>query len=80
MNTKPTRKKNTLDLIVTDQPQLIPQTETIPGLSNHNIPYCKFNIEANHKNKTEHLTPIYLEADWNKLCKEYVMENREIKL
>ena len=55
MITEPTRLENTLDLIITNQPQLIPKTEVIPGLSDHSIAYCEFNIKAKHKKITEHL-------------------------
>ena len=78
MITEPTRKENTLDLFVTNHPQLIPKTEIIPGLSDHCIPYCEFNIKAKHKKKNERLVPIYSKADWNELRKAATELSNEI--
>ena len=39
---EPTREDNTLDLYLTNCPRLIPRTEDIPGLPDHNIPYCVY--------------------------------------
>ena len=50
---EPTREDNTLDLYLTNCPQLIPRTEVIPGLSDHNIPYCEFIVNISKLDQPE---------------------------
>ena len=37
MVTEPTRKNNTLDLVITNTPQLVPRVEVVKGISDHDI-------------------------------------------
>lgn len=62
-----TRLKNTLDLFLTNSPQLIPRVEVIPGLSDHNIPYCEINIATQKIRQSPRKIPLYKKADWESM-------------
>ena len=64
---EPTREDNTLDLFLTNCPHLIPRVEVTPGLSDHCIPYCEFNICAQRKKQAPREIPLYNKADWDSL-------------
>ena len=64
---EPTREDNTLDLYLTNCPQLIPRTEVIPGLSDHNIPYCEFIVDTTKKKQAQYEVPVYAKANWTRL-------------
>ena len=64
---EPTREDNTLDLYLTNCPQLIPRTEVIPGLSDHNIPYCEFIINTTKKKQAQYEVPVNAKANWTSL-------------
>ncbi|XP_078597679.1 uncharacterized protein LOC144873858 [Branchiostoma floridae x Branchiostoma japonicum] len=64
---QPTRECNTLDLFLTNCPDLIPRVEIIPGLSDHNIPYCEINTSFRGKCQTQRQIPLYARADWDSL-------------
>ena len=64
---KPTSEDNTLDLYLTNCPQLIPRTEVIPGLSDHNIPYCEFIVNTIKKKQAQYEVPVYAKANWTSL-------------
>ena len=49
---------------MTNCPQLIPRTEVIPGLSDHNIPYCEFTVK---KKQAQHEVLVYAKANWTSL-------------
>lgn len=50
MISEPTRKGNTLDLILTNFPTLIPRTEVMPGVYDHDIVFVEFNLMLLPKN------------------------------
>ena len=64
---EPTREDNTLNLYLTNCPQLIPRTEVIPGLSDHNIPYCEFIVDTTKKKQAQYEVPVYAKANWTRL-------------
>ena len=64
---EPTRLDNTLDLLLTNCPHLVPRVEVIPGLSDHNIPYCEFAITAARSRQVPRLIPLYSKADWKSI-------------
>ena len=41
---EPTRQQNTMDLILTNHPDKIIRTDTIPGISDHDIVYTEFDL------------------------------------
>ena len=65
--TEPTRGDNTLDLLITNCPQLFQRVEVIPGLSDHNIPYCELHIRAKRQQQASRPKMIYSKADWDSL-------------
>ena len=54
---------NTLDLLITNCPHLVPRVEVIPGLSDHDIPYCEFAINPPRIKQAPRLIPLYDKAD-----------------
>ena len=61
----PTRLNNTLDLLLTNAPQLIPRVEVIPGLSDHDIPFCEFNVHSQKIKQVRRPIQLFKKADWN---------------
>lgn len=63
MVNQPTRGKNILDLILCSHPNLVPDLEIVPGLSDHEAIYFSFNLLMNmfpqdashHKANLDHL-------------------------
>ena len=64
---EPTREENTLDLFLTNCPQLVPRVEVVPGISDHSIPYCEISTSARRKKQTQCQIPLYNKADWDSL-------------
>ena len=62
---EPTRGANTLDLICTNSPHLIPRTEILPGISDHDIVYCDIAIHPPKSKQVPRLVPLYKLADWD---------------
>jgi outer membrane lipopolysaccharide assembly protein LptE/RlpB len=67
MVTEPTREKNTLDLIISNTPQLIPRVETMPRISDHKVVYAELNIDIALKHQAPRTITLYKTADWNQL-------------
>ena len=67
MVTFPTRENNTLDLLVTNYPTLVPRTEGVPGITDHFAAYMEFQIQPERRNNTKRLVPCYKRADWSAL-------------
>ena len=66
---EPTRQENTLDLIITNNPQLIPRVEVLPGLSDHDTVYCEVAINTLKRKQAPRSIPLYKKADWESLKK-----------
>ena len=64
---EPIREENTLDLFLTNCPQLVPRVEVVPGISDHSIPYCEISTSARRKKQTQRQIPLYSKADWDSL-------------
>ncbi|CAG2209974.1 unnamed protein product [Mytilus edulis] len=64
---EPTRGKNILDLILTNNPGLIERTQTQPGMSDHEIVITDINIKAKTYRKKPRNVYIYKKADMNSL-------------
>ena len=61
MVTDPTRGDNTLDLMLTNFPGLVPRVETLPGISDHESVYMELDIHPQRKRQPQRLIPIYTE-------------------
>jgi exonuclease III len=64
---KPTRKQNTLDLIITNSPTMIPRLDVIPGISDHDIVYAELDIKPITKKQIPRKIPLYNRARWDSL-------------
>ena len=67
MVTEPTRLNNTLDLILTNTPGLIPRVETVMGVSDHEIVYCEYNIAVEKTKQRPRWINLYNKADWDRM-------------
>ncbi|KAI8494635.1 hypothetical protein Bbelb_278610 [Branchiostoma belcheri] len=76
---EPTREDNTLDLLVTNNPNLVPRVEIVPGLSDHNIPYCEINTSNRRKKQTQRTIPLFAKADWDSLRSEATKISIEVQ-
>ncbi|XP_019615685.1 PREDICTED: uncharacterized protein LOC109463354, partial [Branchiostoma belcheri] len=65
----PTRGENILDLIVTNNPQLIPRVEVLPGLSDHDAVFCEVIVHPQKRKQNPRLLPLYKKADWDSIRK-----------
>lgn len=61
---KPTKEDNTLDLICTNCPNMIPRVETIPGLDDHDIVYAELQLNPIRVRPTKRGIACYNRADW----------------
>lgn len=66
---EPTRGENFLDLFLTNHPNLVPRTETIPGLADHDAVYMELQIHPPKKRQPQRSIPIYTEE-----CKQPLKE------
>ena len=64
MVSSPTRLNNTLDLLLTNAPQLVPRVEVVPGLSDHDIPFCEFNVHSQKIKQIKRPIKLFNKADW----------------
>ena len=67
---QPTRKENTLDLVVTNLPNQVPRIEIIPGISDHDIVFIEFNITPSKIRQIPRNIPLYSKANWTTLKNE----------
>ncbi|CAH1245879.1 Hypp7594 [Branchiostoma lanceolatum] len=61
---EPTRGENTLDLVLTNSPSLIPRVEVIPGISDHSIVYFEFKTRPDVLQNANRPILLYRRADW----------------
>ena len=64
---EPTRGVNTLDLIISNCPQLIPRIEVMPGLSDHDTVFCEIAVHSQMRKQNPRQIPLYAKADWEGL-------------
>lgn len=74
-----TRNQNTLDLIVTNLPSKITQTDIIPGISDHDIVYKELDINPVIHKQTPRLIPIYKKAQGNSIRADLQEMDNDIK-
>ena len=61
---EPTRLQNTLDLILTNRPGKVIRTDTIPGISDHDIVYTEFDLRPVKYHQKPRTIPLYNKANW----------------
>jgi len=66
----PTRNQNTLDLLITNLPNKIMRSETIPGISDHDIVYSELDINPVTHKQLPRKIPLYKKARWDSIGKE----------
>jgi len=59
-----TRLDNTLDLVITNRPNQINRTHTLPGIADHDIVYTEMDIRPTRKPHTPRQVPLFHKADW----------------
>ena len=76
---EPTRQHNTLDLIITNTPSMVPRVEVIPGLSDHDIVFCEFHTTVYINNKRRIPFPMYRKANWDAMAEDMDQTFNKIK-
>ena len=62
---EPTRKNNTLDLLISNQPNKVLRVDVLPGVSNHNIVFAELDLRpVKYKQKPRQI-PLYKRANWD---------------
>ena len=64
---QPTHLTNTLDLVLTNIPGKVLRTETIPGISDHDIVYTEFDFRHVKLKQKPRIIPLYNKANWNNM-------------
>ena len=64
---QPTRLTNTLDLVLTNRPGKVLRTETIPGISDHDIVYTEFDFRPVKLKQKPRIIPLYNKVNWNNM-------------
>lgn len=61
---EPTRKENTLDLMLTNVPDRVIRTRVLPGISDHEIPVVDFSLTPLNKYQVPRKIHLHAKADW----------------
>ena len=69
---KPTRDTNTLDLILTNSPSLIPRIECVPGVSDHDIVYFEYIVKPDTRKNAARPVLLYSRANWDQMKDDMV--------
>jgi hypothetical protein len=64
---EPTRQQNILDLILTNHPGKVIRTDTIPGISDHDIVYTEFDLRPVKLQQKPRTIPLYNKANWYRM-------------
>ena len=62
---EPTRKNNTLDLLITNQPDKILRVDVLPGVSDHDIVFAEFDLRPIKYSQKPRQIPLYKRANWD---------------
>ena len=62
---EPTRKNNTLDLFVTNQPDKILRVDVLPGISDHDIAFAEFVLRPIKYSQKPRQIMLYKPANWD---------------
>jgi hypothetical protein len=75
---EPTRGSNTLDLYFTNRPGLVKHTQTVPGISDHNIVVVDTDFKAKINKTKPRKVYSFAKADWEKIRREATVMNDEL--
>jgi len=75
----PTRGKNILDLVLTNQPSSVLRAEVLPGLSDHDVVFLELRVTPCKNTQKERKIPLYGKANWDNIRKDLQNTLREIK-
>ena len=67
MVTEPTRGDNTLDLVITNTPFLVPRIHTIPGMSDHEAVFFELKCRVLRNIKKPHKVLLYNQANYDEM-------------
>jgi hypothetical protein len=67
---KPTRDRNTLDLIITNTPSKVVRVDVIPGVSDHDCPLVELDVKPIRRVQKPRKVPMYKKARWDTLASE----------
>ena len=62
---EPTRKQNTLDLLITNQPDKIMRVDILPGISDHDKVFAELDLRPIKYNQKQRQIPLYKKANWD---------------
>ena len=68
---EPTRKANTLDLLLTNQPDQVLRVDILPCISDHDIVFAEMDFRPDKHVQKPRLIPLYKKANWGQI-KEYM--------
>ena len=64
---EPTRKANTLDLLLTNQPDQVLRVDILPGISDHDIVFAEMDFRPDKHVQKPRLIPLYKKANWGQI-------------
>ena len=64
---EPTRKANTLDLLLTNQPDQVLRVNILPGISDHGIVFAEMDFRPEKHIQKPQLIPLYKKANWGEI-------------
>ncbi|KAI8514688.1 hypothetical protein Bbelb_072790 [Branchiostoma belcheri] len=76
---EPTRGENTLDLVLTNCPSLIPRVEVIPGISDHNIVYFEFKTKPDALQNAKRTIFLYGRANWDSMKEDMIALQQDFR-
>ena len=62
---EPTRKQNTLDLLITNQPDKVMRVDILPGISDHDIVFAELDLRPIKYSQKPRQIPLYKKANWD---------------
>ena len=62
---EPTRKNNTLDLLITNQPDKVLRVDILPGVPDHDIVFAEFDLRPVKYSQKPRQIPLYKRANWD---------------
>ena len=76
---EPTRGENTLDLVMTNTPHLVPRVEIIPGISDHEVVYFEYTNNLVPLSQTQRPVSIYKKANWQNMRQSFSEVSNELQ-
>ena len=76
---EPTRRNNTLDLILTNSPSKIIRVDILPGLSDHAIVFVELDMRPIKYQQKPRSIPLYRRANWDDIREDMRSLTNKIK-